>query len=77
MDKNEKRILTDAIQAVVMAIGREQNAIEFYGYLAETSQTSKTKQFFKEMEERETDDFNVLESFLEKLKKEDEGDCIK
>ncbi len=72
MDKEKKRILTEAIQAIVMAMGREQNAIEFYGYLAETTPVSKAKQFFEDLKERETDDYNVMNTFLSKLKK-DEG----
>lgn len=74
MANKKKDILTEATQAVVMAIGREGNAIEFYNYLAETAPVDKAKQFFKEMVQRESDDMKDLETFLEKLKREDEGD---
>ncbi len=73
MATNEKAILEESIQSVVMALGREQNAIEFYNYLSETIPVEKAKQFFKEMALRETEDYEELERFLEKLKKEDEG----
>ncbi|MGR3219458.1 MAG: hypothetical protein ACUZ8H_06525 [Candidatus Anammoxibacter sp.] len=73
MVNKEREILTEATQAVVMAIGRERNAIEFYSYLAETAPVSKAKLFFKEMEQRESEDMKELETFLEKLKNEDEG----
>lgn len=75
MAKKDEKILTDAIQAVIMAIGREENAIEFYGFLSKNTPVLKAQEFFKAMEERETDDLNVMETFLLKLKKEEaEGD---
>ena len=73
MNRDKKRILTEAIQAIVMAMGREENAIEFYGYLAKTTQISNAKTFFNDLKERETDDYNVMNTFLSKLKKEEEG----
>ena len=77
MVDKKRKILTEATQAVVMAIGRERNAIEFYSYLAETAPVSKAKEFFKEMVQRESEDMADLETFLEKLKREDEGDVEK
>ncbi|MGR3176909.1 MAG: hypothetical protein ACUZ8E_02505 [Candidatus Anammoxibacter sp.] len=77
MANKKKNILTDATQAVVMAIGRERNAIEFYNYLAETAPVDKAKEFFNEMVQRESGDMKDLETFLEKLKREDKGDKVK
>lgn len=70
MGNKERDILTEATQAVVMAIGRERNAVEFYSYLAETAPLDKAKQFFNEMVQRESEDMSELEDFLSKLKEE-------
>ena len=70
MGNKEKDVLTEATQAVVMAIGRERNAVEFYSYLAETAYLDKAKQFFNEMVQRESEDMRELEEFLLKLKGE-------
>ncbi|MGR3219911.1 MAG: hypothetical protein ACUZ8H_08870 [Candidatus Anammoxibacter sp.] len=77
MANKKKKILTVATQAVVMAIGREGNAIEFYNYLAETAPVEKARQFFNEMVQRESEDMRDLETFLEKLNREDKGDKAK
>ena len=62
-------ILSEAAEAVVMAIGRERNAVEFYSYLAETVSVSKAREFFEKMAQRELDDMKELELFLAKLNK--------
>jgi len=64
-----KKVLSEAAQAVVMAIGRERNAVEFYSYLAETVTISKASEFFERMAQRELEDMEELELFLAKLNK--------
>lgn len=74
MADNKKSILTESIQALVMSIGRERNAIEFYKYLSETIHVPKAREFFKDMVKRETDDMEEIERFLLRLKSEAQGD---
>lgn len=75
MADNKKSILIEAIQALVMSMGRERNAIEFYKYLSETVHAPKAKAFFKDMVKREIEDMEEIERFLSKLKNEEgQGD---
>ena len=69
MADESREILSEAAQAVVMAIGRERNAVEFYSYLAETVTISKASEFFERMAQRELEDMEELELFLAKLNK--------
>ncbi len=69
MADESKKVLSEAAQAVVMAIGRERNAVEFYSYLAETVTISKASEFFERMAQRELEDMEELELFLAKLNK--------
>lgn len=77
MADDKRKILTEATQAVIMAIGREKNAIEFYSYLAEAASMEKPRNFFRDMVQRETEDMLDLEALLQRLEKEGEEEQTK
>ncbi len=67
MNIETKKDINRAIEALVMAMGREQNTLEFYEFLAKNSQHQATKKFFEDIVEKEAVDIKQTEDFLKEL----------
>lgn len=64
---NERKRLIHAKESLVVAMGREQNTLEFYSYLAKTIRHTETKKFFQDIVRKESDDIKQTEAFLEEI----------
>lgn len=67
MGNDERNELKKSIQAVLTAIGREQNTHEFYDYLANSIEHPETREFFKDIVGKESNDIKQTEDFLKEL----------
>ena len=70
MGKSDKKYLKSVIESLVIAIGREKNTQEFYGYLAKTIRHQKTKEFFQNIVCKESGDIKQTEAFLKELEED-------
>lgn len=59
--------LKRSIEAVVIAIGREESTHEFYEYLAGTIRHEETRAFFRDIVLKEDGDIKHTEKFLAEL----------
>lgn len=73
MGTNKKKELIKSIEAVVTAMGREQNTHEFYTYLAKTIEHPETRVFFQDIVCKESQDIKETELFLKELEKDLKG----
>lgn len=70
MDKDKKKDLRHAIEAAIIARGREENTLEFYDYLAKNIRHPETRRFFQGLVEKEAGDIKHTENLLKELEKD-------
>lgn len=70
MDKDKKKDLRHALEAAVIARGREENTLEFYDYLAKNIRHPEARRFFQALVKKEASDIKHTENLLKELEKD-------